>query len=90
MTPIVPCQLLEKRRKFLYFTWRLEIDVLIKEFQRKLTEKIVDHVSDINMTYSSIAREYLIKEGFPVDKIIKTGSPMYEVLHHNNLKIFKL
>jgi UDP-N-acetylglucosamine 2-epimerase (non-hydrolysing) len=44
--------------------------------------KIVDHVSDINLTYSDIAREYLLREGFPADRIIKTGSPMYEVLHH--------
>jgi UDP-N-acetylglucosamine 2-epimerase (non-hydrolysing) len=42
--------------------------------------KIVDHISDINLPYSSIAREYLLKEGFPADRIIKTGSPMYEVL----------
>lgn len=44
--------------------------------------KIVDHVSDVNLTYSDIAREYLLREGLPADKIIKTGSPMYEVLHH--------
>lgn len=44
--------------------------------------KIVDHVSDINLTYSDIAREYLLREGLPADKIIKTGSPMYEVLNH--------
>ncbi|HCX98571.1 MAG TPA: UDP-N-acetylglucosamine 2-epimerase (non-hydrolyzing), partial [Bacteroidales bacterium] len=44
--------------------------------------KIVDHTSDINLTYSSIAREYLLREGLPADRIIKTGSPMYEVLHH--------
>ena len=44
--------------------------------------KIVDHVSDINLTYSDIAREYLLAEGLPADRIIKTGSPMYEVLHH--------
>jgi UDP-N-acetylglucosamine 2-epimerase (non-hydrolysing) len=44
--------------------------------------KIVDHVSDINLTYSSIAREYLLREGLPADRIIKTGSPMFEVLHH--------
>lgn len=42
--------------------------------------KIVDHTSDINMTYSDIAREYLLKEGLPADRIIKTGSPMYEVI----------
>jgi UDP-N-acetylglucosamine 2-epimerase (non-hydrolysing) len=44
--------------------------------------KIVDHVSDINLTYSDIAREYLLREGLPADKIIKTGSPMFEVLNH--------
>jgi UDP-N-acetylglucosamine 2-epimerase len=43
--------------------------------------KIVDHISDINMTYSDIAREYLLKEGLPADRIIKTGSPMFEVLN---------
>ena len=44
--------------------------------------KIVDHTSDINLTYSDIAREYLLREGLPADRIIKTGSPMYEVLNH--------
>lgn len=44
--------------------------------------KIVDHISDINMTYSDIAREYLLREGLSADRIIKTGSPMFEVLHH--------
>jgi UDP-N-acetylglucosamine 2-epimerase (non-hydrolysing) len=49
--------------------------------------KIVDHISDINLTYSSIAREYLLREGLPADKIIKTGSPMFEVLNHYLPKI---
>jgi UDP-N-acetylglucosamine 2-epimerase len=44
--------------------------------------KIVDHVSDINLTYSDIAREYLLREGLPADRIIKTGSPMFEVLNY--------
>ena len=44
--------------------------------------KIVDHISDINMTYSDIAREYLLREGLAADRIIKTGSPMFEVLSH--------
>ncbi|MGM0792391.1 MAG: non-hydrolyzing UDP-N-acetylglucosamine 2-epimerase [Bacillota bacterium] len=43
--------------------------------------KIVDHTADINLTYSDIAREYLLREGFPSDRIIKTGSPMFEVLN---------
>lgn len=49
--------------------------------------KIVDHISDINLTYSSIAREYLLREGLPADRIIKTGSPMFEVLSANMEKI---
>ncbi len=44
--------------------------------------KIVDHISDINLTYSDIAREYLLREGLPADRVIKTGSPMFEVLNH--------
>lgn len=44
--------------------------------------RIVDHTADINLTYSTIARDYLLHEGLPADQVIKTGSPMYEVLHH--------
>ena len=44
--------------------------------------KIVDHISDVNLTYSDIAREYLLREGLSADRIIKTGSPMFEVLNH--------
>jgi UDP-N-acetylglucosamine 2-epimerase (non-hydrolysing) len=51
--------------------------------------KIVDHISDINLTYSDIAREYLLREGLPADRVIKTGSPMFEVLHHYLPKINK-
>ncbi len=49
--------------------------------------RIVDHISDINLTYSDIAREYLLQEGMSPDRVIKTGSPMYEVLHHFMPKI---
>jgi UDP-N-acetylglucosamine 2-epimerase (non-hydrolysing) len=49
--------------------------------------KIVDHIADINLTYSDIAREYLLKEGLPADRIIKTGSPMFEVLSFYSDKI---
>ncbi|WP_214779582.1 UDP-N-acetylglucosamine 2-epimerase (non-hydrolyzing) [Exiguobacterium sp. s22] len=49
--------------------------------------RIVDHIADINLTYSDIAREYLLREGLPADRIIKTGSPMYEVLHRQRDKI---
>lgn len=49
--------------------------------------KIVDHISDINLPYSSIAREYLLREGVPADRIIKIGSPMYEVLMDKKIEI---
>jgi UDP-N-acetyl-L-fucosamine synthase len=51
--------------------------------------KIVDHISDINLTYSDIAREYLLREGLLPDRVIKTGSPMYEVILANEEKILK-
>lgn len=50
--------------------------------------KIVDHTADINLTYSEIAREYLLAEGLPADQVIKTGSPMYEVLTKNEENIY--
>ena len=49
--------------------------------------RIVDHIADINLTYSDIARQYLLREGLPPDQVIKTGSPMFEVLHHYLPKI---
>ena len=51
--------------------------------------KIVDHTADINLTYSDIAREYLLREGLPADRIIKTGSPMFEVLNSRKNDIEK-
>ncbi len=53
----------------------------------EINRKIVDHISDINMPYSTISREYLLREGLPPDRVIKTGSPMFEVLHHYRPKI---
>jgi UDP-N-acetyl-L-fucosamine synthase len=55
----------------------------------EINRKIVDHISDINMPYSSISREYLLREGFSPDRVIKTGSPMFEVLHYYMPKINK-
>src|SRR5665811_499792 len=55
----------------------------------EINRKIVDHISDINMPYSDISREYLLREGIPPDRIIKTGSPMYEVLTYYRPKIEK-
>jgi UDP-N-acetylglucosamine 2-epimerase (non-hydrolysing) len=48
----------------------------------EINRKIVDHISDVNLPYSTISREYLLCEGLPPDRVIKTGSPMYEVLHY--------
>jgi UDP-N-acetylglucosamine 2-epimerase (non-hydrolysing) len=53
----------------------------------EINRKIVDHLADINLPYSSISREYLLREGLLPDRVIKTGSPMYEVLHHYRTKI---
>ena len=53
----------------------------------EINRRIVDHVADINFTYSSIARDCLLKEGLPIDQIIKIGSPMQEVLQHYMSKI---
>jgi UDP-N-acetylglucosamine 2-epimerase (non-hydrolysing) len=48
----------------------------------EINRRIVDHISDINLPYSDISREYLLREGLPPDRVIKTGSPMFEVLHY--------
>ena len=53
----------------------------------EINRKIVDHISDINLPYSDISREYLLREGIAPDRIIKTGSPMFEVLTHYRQKI---
>jgi UDP-N-acetylglucosamine 2-epimerase (non-hydrolysing) len=53
----------------------------------EINRRIVDHISDVNMPYSSISREYLLREGLPPDRVIKTGSPMFEVLAHYRSKI---
>jgi UDP-N-acetylglucosamine 2-epimerase (non-hydrolysing) len=53
----------------------------------EINRRIVDHTADVNLTYSSIAREYLLREGLPPDLVIKTGSPMFEVLTHYRPKI---
>ena len=53
----------------------------------EINRRIVDHTADINLTYSSIAREYLLAEGIPADRVIKTGSPLFEVLNYYKSKI---
>jgi len=75
MTPVKPSSIQAGNRCF---------DQRVPE---EINRKIVDHTADINLTYSDIAREYLLREGLPADRIIKTGSPMLEVLTHYRTKI---
>lgn len=76
-----------KRRKIPIFHMEAGNRCFDQRVPEEINRKIVDHISDINLPYSSIAREYLIREGFPADRIIKTGSPLCEVLNHYAPKI---
>lgn len=76
-----------KRRKIPIFHMEAGNRCFDQRVPEEINRKIVDHVSDINMPYSDIAREYLLREGIPPDRIIKTGSPMYEVLMYYKEKI---
>ena len=69
-----------KKRKIPIFHMEAGNRCFDQRVPEETNRKIVDHIADINLTYSDIAREYLIKEGLPADRIIKTGSPMFEVL----------
>jgi UDP-N-acetylglucosamine 2-epimerase len=76
-----------KRRKIPVFHMEAGNRCFDQRVPEEINRRIVDHAADINLTYSSIAREYLLAEGLPADMVIKTGSPMYEVLHHYRPKI---
>ena len=69
-----------KRRKIPIFHMEAGNRCFDQRVPEETNRRIVDHTADVNLTYSSIAREYLLREGLPADLIIKTGSPMYEVL----------
>lgn len=71
-----------KRRKIPTFHMEAGNRCFDQRVPEEINRRIVDHTADINMTYSSIAREYLLREGLPPDMVIKTGSPMFEVLNH--------
>jgi len=71
-----------KRRKIPIFHMEAGNRCFDQRVPEEINRKIVDHIADINLPYSSISREYLLREGIPPDRIIKTGSPMYEVLHY--------
>ena len=78
-----------KRRKVPVFHMEAGNRCFDQRVPEEINRKIVDHISDINLPYSEISREYLLREGFPPDRVIKTGSPMYEVLLHYMPKVEK-
>lgn len=71
-----------KRRKVPIFHMEAGNRCFDQRVPEETNRRIVDHTADINLTYSDIAREYLLREGLPADRVIKTGSPMFEVLNH--------
>jgi UDP-N-acetylglucosamine 2-epimerase (non-hydrolysing) len=71
-----------KRRKIPVFHMEAGNRCFDQRVPEEINRRIVDHTADVNLTYSSIAREYLLREGLPADLVIKTGSPMFEVLTH--------
>jgi len=76
------CAIPAKKRKIPIFHMEAGNRCFDQRVPEETNRKIVDHISDINLTYSDIAREYLLREGLSPDRVIKTGSPMFEVLHH--------
>ena len=78
------CAIPAKKRKIPVFHMEAGNRCFDQRVPEETNRKIVDHIADINLTYSDIAREYLLREGLSPDRVIKTGSPMYEVL--NSLK----
>lgn len=71
-----------KRRKIPTFHMEAGNRCFDMRVPEEINRRIVDHTADINLTYSTIARDYLLREGLPADMVIKTGSPMFEVLNH--------
>ncbi len=76
-----------KRRKIPVFHMEAGNRCFDQRVPEEINRRIVDHTADINLTYSSIAREYLLREGLPPDMVIKTGSPMFEILSHHRAQI---
>lgn len=71
-----------KRRKIPIFHMEAGNRCFDQRVPEESNRKVVDHLADINMPYSSIARDYLLREGIPPDRVVKTGSPMHEVIQH--------
>ena len=76
-----------KRRKIPIFHMEAGNRCFDERVPEEANRRLIDHLSDINMPYSDIAREHLLREGIAPDRVIKTGSPMYEVLHHYRTQI---
>lgn len=76
-----------KRRKIPVFHMEAGNRCFDQRVPEEINRKIVDHMSDVNLPYSDISRDYLLREGFPPDRVIKTGSPMFEVLHYYKSQI---
>jgi UDP-N-acetylglucosamine 2-epimerase (non-hydrolysing) len=76
-----------KRRKIPIFHMEAGNRCFDQRVPEETNRRIVDHIADVNLTYSDIAREYLLREGLPPDLVIKTGSPMFEVLAHYRAQI---
>jgi UDP-N-acetyl-L-fucosamine synthase len=83
------CAIPAKKRKIPIFHMEAGNRCFDQRVPEETNRKIVDHTSDINLTYSDIAREYLLREGIPPNMIIKTGSPMFEVISHFRSEIDK-
>ena len=83
------CAIPAKKRKIPIFHMEAGNRCFDQRVPEETNRKIVDHIADVNLTYSDIAREYLLKEGLPADRIIKTGSPMFEVLSFYSNQINK-
>lgn len=83
------CAIAAKRRQIPIFHMEAGNRCFDQRVPEETNRKIVDHTADINLTYSDIAREYLLREGLPADRIIKTGSPMFEVLNSRKNDIDK-
>lgn len=83
------CAIAAKRKQIPIFHMEAGNRCFDQRVPEETNRKIVDHTADINLTYSDIAREYLLKEGLPADRVIKTGSPMYEVLNSRKADIEK-
>ena len=81
------CAIPAKKRQIPIFHMEAGNRCFDQRVPEETNRRIVDHISDINLTYSDIAREYLLREGLPADRIIKTGSPMFEVLNFYKQKI---